>query len=333
MGHGFTLCNNQKEPDRRATRPAGNRAWRRGDPRLHACGYSGNSKGDAAQRFERDGLPDFAWQYLSSLSPPGRGADSRIGRAASLHELGWTDFNRQRRLPSLQPRQRCESYRKREFAFNLIWMALIISLPQRTSFRFKRPSEATSPWCWTNVSPMTRTGSMFGIPRRERFAGLNVVCRARSKADQLMFGIIQGGMYKDLREQCVREMNSMPFDGFAVGGLGVGEGEELLHSIAASTAGLLPEDSATLSHGCGQTRGYCAMPSAPVLICSIVFCRRATLETARSLQRKANSASSAPNSPVIRGRWMRPATATAVATFRGPTCAICTSPEKSFHPS
>src|SRR5262247_3233679 len=54
--------------------------------------------------------------------------------------------------------------------------------------------------------------------------------RARNHADQLMFGIIQGGMYEDLREQCVREMNSMSFDGFAVGGLGVGEGEELLRA-------------------------------------------------------------------------------------------------------
>jgi len=76
--------------------------------------------------------------------------------------------------------------------------------------------------------------------------------RARSKADQLMFGIIQGGMHKDLREQCVREMTPMPFDGFAVGGLGVGEGEELLHSIAASTAGWLPEATPRYLMGVGR---------------------------------------------------------------------------------
>ena len=76
--------------------------------------------------------------------------------------------------------------------------------------------------------------------------------RARSKADQLMFGIIQGGMYKDLREQCVREMTPMPFDGFAVGGLGVGEGEELLHSIAASTVGWLPEARPRYLMGVGR---------------------------------------------------------------------------------
>ena len=77
--------------------------------------------------------------------------------------------------------------------------------------------------------------------------------RARSKAfHQLMFGIIQGGMHKDLREQCVREMTPMPFDGFAVGGLGVGEGEELLHSIAAFTVGWLPETRPRYLMGVGR---------------------------------------------------------------------------------
>jgi queuine tRNA-ribosyltransferase len=76
--------------------------------------------------------------------------------------------------------------------------------------------------------------------------------RVRSKADQLMFGIVQGGMHEELRKQCVQEMNPMPFDGFAVGGLGVGEGEELLHSIAASTAGLLPEHQPRYLMGVGR---------------------------------------------------------------------------------
>jgi queuine tRNA-ribosyltransferase len=77
--------------------------------------------------------------------------------------------------------------------------------------------------------------------------------RARSKTfHQLVFGIIQGGMFKDLREECVREMNPMPFDGFAVGGLGVGEGEELLHSIAASTVGWLPEARPRYLMGVGR---------------------------------------------------------------------------------
>jgi queuine tRNA-ribosyltransferase len=76
--------------------------------------------------------------------------------------------------------------------------------------------------------------------------------RARLRGDQLVFGIVQGGMHTDLRQRCVQELISMPFEGFAVGGLGVGEGEELLHSIAASTAGWLPEDRPRYLMGVGR---------------------------------------------------------------------------------
>jgi queuine tRNA-ribosyltransferase len=64
--------------------------------------------------------------------------------------------------------------------------------------------------------------------------------RARNKPDQLMFGIIQGGLFEDLRRWCVETMAPMPFDGFAVGGLGVGEGEAQLNRVSCFTADLLP---------------------------------------------------------------------------------------------
>src|SRR5690349_3974639 len=59
---------------------------------------------------------------------------------------------------------------------------------------------------------------------------------ARSRGDQLMFGIVQGGMHRDLRRWCAERLMEMPFDGLAAGGLGVGEGEKLLHEMAAYTA-------------------------------------------------------------------------------------------------
>jgi queuine tRNA-ribosyltransferase len=76
--------------------------------------------------------------------------------------------------------------------------------------------------------------------------------RAKGLRDQLMFGIIQGGMFEDLRALCAGAMTPMPFDGFAVGGLGVGEGEGLLHAVAAFTAGLLPEDRPRYLMGVGR---------------------------------------------------------------------------------
>lgn len=76
--------------------------------------------------------------------------------------------------------------------------------------------------------------------------------RARKKQDQALFGIIQGGMYEDLRSECARETTRLPFDGFAVGGLGVGEDAATLHSMGAFAAGLLPEERPRYLMGVGR---------------------------------------------------------------------------------
>jgi queuine tRNA-ribosyltransferase len=76
--------------------------------------------------------------------------------------------------------------------------------------------------------------------------------RARGNSDQLMFGILQGGLFDDLRRWCAVEMTPMAFDGFAVGGLGVGEDEEELHRMAFFAAGLLPPDKPRYLMGVGR---------------------------------------------------------------------------------
>ncbi len=76
--------------------------------------------------------------------------------------------------------------------------------------------------------------------------------RAHHPEDQSMFAIVQGGLFEDLREWCVDALASMPFDGFAVGGLGVGEGEEQLNAIGAFTANLLPGDRPRYLMGVGR---------------------------------------------------------------------------------
>lgn len=76
--------------------------------------------------------------------------------------------------------------------------------------------------------------------------------KARGKPEQLMFGIIQGGLFEDLRRFCVDAMAALPFEGFAVGGLGVGEGEERLHRIGGFTVDLLPTDKPRYLMGVGR---------------------------------------------------------------------------------
>jgi len=65
---------------------------------------------------------------------------------------------------------------------------------------------------------------------------------SHSREDQQLFGIVQGGVYPDLRERSARETAAMGFPGFAVGGLSVGEGrDEMLVSLCAAMSAL-PED-------------------------------------------------------------------------------------------
>ncbi len=54
-------------------------------------------------------------------------------------------------------------------------------------------------------------------------------CRVQPRADgQLVFGIVQGGVYQDLREQSARELTQIGFDGYAIGGVSVGEPADML---------------------------------------------------------------------------------------------------------
>ena len=79
---------------------------------------------------------------------------------------------------------------------------------------------------------------------------------ARSKAahqnpDQLLFGIVQGGMERDLRQASVDGTVSIGFPGYAIGGLSVGEEKALMYEVLAYTAPLLPEDKPRYLMGVG----------------------------------------------------------------------------------
>jgi len=68
---------------------------------------------------------------------------------------------------------------------------------------------------------------------------------------QLLFGIVQGSTYLDLRKRAVEGLLEIGFDGYAIGGVSVGEPPELLREIAAYTAALLPHDKARYLMGVG----------------------------------------------------------------------------------
>ncbi|MBA3035211.1 MAG: tRNA guanosine(34) transglycosylase Tgt [Desulfobacterium sp.] len=71
------------------------------------------------------------------------------------------------------------------------------------------------------------------------------------KEYQFMFGIVQGGIFPDLRQKSAVGITSIPFDGFAIGGVSVGEGFDLMKKVVEVTAPFLPEQKPRYLMGVG----------------------------------------------------------------------------------
>lgn len=73
----------------------------------------------------------------------------------------------------------------------------------------------------------------------------------QDKKDQALFGIVQGGMYKDLRARSAEGLLALNFPGYAVGGLSVGEPLDLMTDILDYTTDFLPQDKPRYLMGVG----------------------------------------------------------------------------------
>ncbi len=73
----------------------------------------------------------------------------------------------------------------------------------------------------------------------------------RQPEKQLLFGIVQGATYEDLRKECIGKLLDIGFDGYAVGGVAVGEPESLRRDITASLSDYLPKQKARYLMGLG----------------------------------------------------------------------------------
>ena len=77
-------------------------------------------------------------------------------------------------------------------------------------------------------------------------------CRELRREGQALFGIVQGSLYEKLRKKCIEELIDIGFDGYAVGGLSVGEPKEEMHRLICFTAHLLPKDRPRYLMGIGD---------------------------------------------------------------------------------
>jgi queuine tRNA-ribosyltransferase len=97
--------------------------------------------------------------------------------------------------------------------------------------------------------PCSYATAAAAVERTQRWAERSA--RAQQRTDQALFGIVQGGMFPDLRERSARGLASLDLPGYAIGGLSVGEPKEVTMAVLAETTPLLPLDRPRYLMGVG----------------------------------------------------------------------------------
>lgn len=97
--------------------------------------------------------------------------------------------------------------------------------------------------------PCTRDEAAAAMARTHLWAPRNLSARREGQA---VFGIVQGGVHDDLRKESAQTITNLPFDGYAIGGVSVGEPTDLQYPVVEFTAPLLPTDKPRYLMGVGH---------------------------------------------------------------------------------
>jgi len=128
--------------------------------------------------------------------------------------------------------------------------------------------------------------------------------KAKKHKTQSLWGIFQGGMYKDLREKSAKEMIDLDFEGYAIGGLGVGEDKKILYDMMRHTAPLMPPERPRYLMGIGTPEDLVEGVTAGLDLFDCVIptrnARHGKLYTSDGVLRIKNTAFKGDTSPVDR---------------------------------
>jgi queuine tRNA-ribosyltransferase len=104
--------------------------------------------------------------------------------------------------------------------------------------------------------PPANAGREYHAESLRRTARWAARCKeVHTREDQALFGIVQGGLHRDLRAESLERTVEVGFPGYAVGGLSVGESREEMLDTLAATSALLPEDRPRYFMGIGDPVG------------------------------------------------------------------------------
>ncbi|GKV54397.1 queuine tRNA-ribosyltransferase [Sporosarcina sp. NCCP-2222] len=99
--------------------------------------------------------------------------------------------------------------------------------------------------------PATYEYMKSSVERTSRWAERCLQAHARPE-DQGLFGIVQGGEFEELRKQSAKDLVSLDFPGYAIGGLSVGEPKDIMNRVLEFTTPLLPADKPRYLMGVGS---------------------------------------------------------------------------------
>ncbi len=141
------------------------------------------------------------------------------------------------------------------------------------------------------------------VDRTVAWAGL---CKAaHARPDQALFGIVQGGAHADLRARCAEALIALDFDGYAIGGVSVGESREEVDRALQVTTPLLPEDRPRYLMGVGRPQDMLSAVAAGIDLFDCVLPtrngRNATCFSSKGLVKLRNAAQARDPRPIEEG--------------------------------
>ena len=130
----------------------------------------------------------------------------------------------------------------------------IIDMTPEESIRIQNALGADVIMAFDECPPYPASREAVAVATDRTYRWLKRCIDAHQRSDQALFGIVQGGVYLDLRAQAAAALTALDLPGYAIGGVSVGEPPELIEKIVRATTPMLPPDKPRYLMGVGTHR-------------------------------------------------------------------------------
>ena len=214
-----------------------------------------------AQLRETDAQMVLANTFHLHLQP----GEEIVAAAGGLHRfMGWSgpmltdsggfqvfSLGRDRGMPGGSPRQ---GIAEEGVTFRSPRDGRMICLTPEKSMEIQKRLGADVIMAFDECPPYPATKEEVAAATERSYRWLQRCVAASDNPAQALFGIVQGGVFLDLRQKAAADLAALDLPGYAIGGVSVGEPAEFIHKIVDATAPLLPENKPRYLMGVGTYR-------------------------------------------------------------------------------